>query len=233
MNSDFRENSRFYLATEIYAIWGVVSAQYTAGSHCLAFLMTLILASGSVYRRDLLQRLRLPFQYRSPDIDERPHPGESPRDLAQRLAREKAERVLTDHPGALVIGSDQVAVCDGQVIGKPGSHEAAKAQLQRFSGREVRFHTAVCVSNGQQTQQDEITTLCEFLPLNTAQIEYYLRTEQPYDTAGSAKAEALGIALMARMRSDDPTALIGLPLIAVCRMLRAFGLDPLQPAPQA
>lgn len=195
--------------------------------------MTLILASSSVYRRELLQRLRLPFQSRSPDVDERPLPGESPRDLAWRLAREKADRVLADHPGALVIGSDQVAACEGQAIGKPGTHEAARAQLQRFSGREVRFHTAVCVTDGQSYLQDEITTQCEFLPLSAAQIEHYLRTEQPYDTAGSAKAEALGIALMARMRSDDPTALIGLPLIAVCRMLRAFGLDPLQPTPSA
>lgn len=193
--------------------------------------MTLILASSSVYRRELLQRLQLPFQCHSPDIDERPLPGEPPQDMACRLAQEKAERVLRDHPGALVIGSDQVAVCDGQAIGKPGAHEAARAQLQRFSGREVHFHTAVCITDGRRTQQDEVTTLCEFLSLSAAQIEHYLRTEQPYDTAGSAKAEALGIALMARMRSDDPTALIGLPLIAVCRMLRAFGLDPLQPAP--
>ncbi|WP_298013904.1 Maf family nucleotide pyrophosphatase [uncultured Castellaniella sp.] len=195
--------------------------------------MILILASSSVYRRELLQRLRLPFECHSPDIDERPLPGESPRDLACRLAREKADRVLADHPGALVIGSDQVAACEGRAIGKPGDHESARAQLQSFSGREVLFHTAVCVTDGRSRLLDEVPTRCEFLALDPAQIEHYLRAERPYDTAGSAKAEALGIALMARMNSDDPTALIGLPLIAVCRMLRAFGLDPLQPSLRA
>ena len=193
--------------------------------------MTLILASSSPYRRELLQRLRLPFRCQSPDIDERPRPHEDPRALAQRLAREKALRVAAGHPGALVIGSDQVATCDGGPIGKPGSHEAAFAQLRAFSGREVLFHTAVCVTDGRRHLQDEVTTACAFLALSDAQIEHYLRAEQPYDTAGSAKAEALGIALMTGMRSDDPTALIGLPLIAVCRMLREFGLDPLQPRP--
>lgn len=192
----------------------------------------LILASSSPYRRELLQRLRLPFESFSPDIDERPRAGEAPLDLALRLAQEKAARIAATHPAALVIGSDQVAVFDGQPIGKPGTHEAAADQLRRFSGRTVVFQTAVCVTDGRRTQIECVSTECEFLPLTTAQIEHYLRVERPYDTAGSAKSEALGIALMARMRSDDPTALIGLPLIAVCRMLRTFGLDPLQPAPQ-
>ncbi|WP_345795776.1 Maf family nucleotide pyrophosphatase [Castellaniella sp. MT123] len=191
----------------------------------------LILASSSPYRRELLQRLRLPFESRSPDIDERPHAGETPLDLALRLAREKAARIAAGQPGALVIGSDQVAVFAGQSIGKPGSHEAATAQLRQFSGQTVIFQTAVCVTDGRHQLLECVPTECEFLPLTAAQIEHYLHAERPYDTAGSAKAEALGIALMARMRSDDPTALIGLPLITVCRMLRAFGLDPLQPTP--
>ncbi|WP_417252328.1 Maf family nucleotide pyrophosphatase [Castellaniella sp.] len=189
--------------------------------------MTLILASSSPYRRELLQRLKLPFQCVSPDVDEQVRAGESPLPLAQRLAKEKAARVLQSWPDALVIGSDQVACCDGQAVGKPGTHQAAQAQLRWFSNREVLFHTAVCVMDARRMQQDFVTTQCGFLPLTDQQIEHYLLAEQPYDTAGSAKAEALGIALMAYMRSDDPSALIGLPLIAVCRMLREFGLDPL------
>ncbi|MGB3836655.1 Maf family nucleotide pyrophosphatase [Castellaniella sp.] len=189
--------------------------------------MTLILASSSPYRRELLQRLKLPFQCVSPDVDEQVRAGESPQALAQRLAKEKAARVLQSWPDALVIGSDQVACCDGQAVGKPGTHQVAQAQLRRFSNREVLFHTAVCVMDARRMQQDIVTTQCGFLPLTDQQIEHYLLAEQPYDTAGSAKAEALGIALMAYMRSDDPSALIGLPLIAVCRMLREFGLDPL------
>lgn len=191
--------------------------------------MTLILASSSPYRRELLQRLQLPFQCCSPEIDEQPQPDESPRDLAKRLAVEKTRHILADFPDALVIGSDQVADFNGQAIGKPGSHQAAQAQLQSFSGHTVLFHTAVCVSDGKQFLLEEIPTECRFLPLSAAQIQYYLETEQPYDTAGSAKAEALGIALMDSMRSDDPSALIGLPLMAVCRMLRTFGVDPLNP----
>jgi septum formation protein len=191
--------------------------------------MELILASSSPYRRELLQRLRLPFTTHAPDIDETPLPGEDPVALALRLAQEKARHVACRHPGALVIGSDQVALCDGQTIGKPGSFEAAQAQLRRFSGRCVRFHTALCLTDGTRQLTEEIPTDCAFLPLTPAQIENYLRADQPYDTAGSAKVECLGIALMAQIRSDDPTALIGLPLIALCRMLRSFGLDPLLP----
>ncbi|WP_066455570.1 Maf family nucleotide pyrophosphatase [Castellaniella caeni] len=192
--------------------------------------MPLILASSSRYRRALLERLQLPFDTQAPDIDEHPRPGEAPLALARRLAREKAARVAADHPGALVIGSDQVAVFDGAPIGKPGSYEAAYQQLSRFAGRTVSFETAVCVTDGRRQALEHVSTECEFLPLTPGQIEHYLRAEQPFDTAGSAKAEALGIALMARMRSDDPTAIIGLPLITVCRLLRDFGLDPLQPA---
>jgi len=193
--------------------------------------MLLILASSSPYRRALLQRLTLPFDVQSPDIDESPRPGESPLDLAVRLAHEKAAAVAARHPGALVIGSDQVAVFDGEPIGKPGSFEAARAQLRRFSGQDVLFHTALCVTDGQRSLVEHVPTECRFLALDDARIEHYLRVEQPFDTAGSAKAEQLGVALMERMRSDDPSALIGLPLIALCRMLRAFGLEPLAPHP--
>lgn len=193
--------------------------------------MPLILASSSPYRRALLQRLNLPFSVESPDVDESPRPGETPLALSLRLAQEKAAVIAARHPGALVIGSDQVAVFEGEPIGKPGSFEAALAQLRRFSGREVLFHTALCVTDGQRPLLEQVPTECRFLALDDARIEQYLRIDQPFDTAGSAKAEQLGVALMERMRSDDPTALIGLPLIALCRMLRAFGLEPLASHP--
>jgi len=196
------------------------------------FPMPLILASSSPYRRALLQRLNLPFAVQSPDIDERPRPDETPLALALRLAQEKAAAVAVQHPGALVIGSDQVAVFQGEPIGKPGSFQAARDQLRRFSGGDVLFHTALCVTDGQRVLLEQVPTECRFLALDDARIEHYLRVEQPFDTAGSAKAEQLGIALMERMRSDDPSALIGLPLIALCRMLRAFGLEPLAHHPQ-
>ena len=191
--------------------------------------MPLILASSSPYRRALLQRLNLPFAVQSPDIDESPRADETPLDLALRLAQEKAAVIAAQHPGALVIGSDQVAVFQGEPVGKPGSFEAARAQLRRFSGHDVLFHTALCVTDGQRSLLEQVPTACRFLALDDARIEHYLRVEQPFDTAGSAKAEQLGIALMESMRSDDPSALIGLPLIALCRMLRAFGLEPLAP----
>ncbi|MGB6243099.1 MAG: Maf family nucleotide pyrophosphatase [Castellaniella sp.] len=193
--------------------------------------MRLILASSSPYRRALLQRLNLPFSVEAPDIDESPLPGEAPLALSLRLAQEKAVVIAARHPGALVIGSDQVAVFEGEPIGKPGSFEAARAQLRRFGGHEVLFHTALCVTNGQEHLLEQVPTECRFLALDDARIEQYLHVEQPFDTAGSAKAEQLGVALMERMRSDDPTALIGLPLIALCRMLRAFGLEPLAAPP--
>lgn len=191
--------------------------------------MSLILASGSPYRRALLQRLGLPFLVQAPNIDETPQPGETASALSARLAREKAAHIAVQNPGSLVIGSDQVALFQGELIGKPGNHETARAQLRRFSGATVIFHTAVCLSDGKRHLLEQIPTECGFLELTDAQIEHYLRTEQPYDTAGSAKAETLGIALMKHMRSDDPTALIGLPLMAVCRMLREFGREPLAP----
>lgn len=192
--------------------------------------MRLILASGSRYRRDMLTRLRLPFTCVSPDIDESPQPGEAPHAMALRLAEEKAKKIISLHPDSVVIGSDQVATYAGHIIGKPGNHSAAVAQLQALSGQEVEFHSAICVMNTTTTLRDDVVTYCHFHELSLAEIEYYLHCEQAYDTAGSAKAESLGIALMQSMRSDDPTAIIGLPLISLCNMLRQLGISPLQPS---
>lgn len=189
--------------------------------------MRLILASSSPYRRQLLERLGIPFTVQSPEVDETPKPNEAPAELASRLSRAKADKIVQAHPGALVIGSDQVAVFEGRPIGKPGDFEHAYAQLRQFSDKIVIFHSALCVSNGIRSETRDIVTECHFNALTPAQIEHYLRTEQPYDVAGSARAEALGIALMRSIRSDDPTAIIGLPLIALCEMLRTAGLDPL------
>ncbi len=190
--------------------------------------MRLILASSSPYRRELLLRLGIPFTTVSPNIDESPLPGETPAALALRLSIAKARAVAPGHPGALLIGSDQVATLSGAPIGKPGNFERAKAQLEQLSGQTVEFHSALCVSDGQRHEVEDVVTRCRFRRLSTQEITTYLHREQPYDTAGSAKAEGLGIALMDSMRSDDPTAIIGLPLIALSRMLRSFGLNPLE-----
>lgn len=186
----------------------------------------LILASSSAYRRELLSRLQLPFTVDVPDIDERALPGEAPSATALRLAREKAQAVAARHPGSLVIGSDQVATLDGAQIGKPGHHAAALAQLQTMRGREVIFHTALCLFDGrtQTSQAEDIRTVVRFRDLADAELDAYLRIEQPYDCAGSAKNEALGIAILERIDSADPTALTGLPLIALTGMLRAVGV---------
>lgn len=191
--------------------------------------MRLILASSSPYRQDMLKRLRLPFTAVAPHVDESPLPDETPADLALRLSRAKAAAVAQQHPGALVVGSDQVASFEGQCLGKPGTHAAAVAQLRLLSAREVEFNSALCVTDGQAELTDNIITVCRFRPLDDAEIEHYLKCEEPYDTAGSAKAEGLGIALMEAMESNDPTAIIGLPLIALSRMLRTFGVNPLLP----
>ncbi|MFQ1063566.1 Maf-like protein [Bordetella trematum] len=191
----------------------------------------LILASSSRYRRAMLERLRIPFESISPDVDETPHPGETPAALALRLSIAKAQAVAGKHPGSIVIGSDQVATIDGAPIGKPGNFERAQQQLRQLSGRVVEFHSALAVTDGQRIEQADIITYCHFRTLSEAAIDAYLRVEQPFDTAGSAKAESLGIALMESMRSDDPTAIIGLPLIALTGMLSRFGLDPLRSAP--
>lgn len=189
--------------------------------------MQLILASSSPYRQSMLKRLGLPFTAISPDIDETPRPGESPVSLALRLSSAKALRVAQTNPDALVIGSDQVATMDGSPIGKPGNFKRAYLQLQALSGKTVEFHSALCLTDGARTLTANVITHCEFRELSTTEITEYLKRDQPYDTAGSAKAESLGIALMDRMVSDDPTAIIGLPLIQLSRMLREFGMNPL------
>lgn len=188
----------------------------------------LILGSSSPYRRELLQRLRLPFETCSPDIDESTLPGETPAASATRLALAKARAVARLHPDALVIGSDQVAELQGQALGKPGNHERAAAQLRAMSGQEVLFHTAlavVCADSGF-TSQDLAPVRVRFRQLDEVEIDSYLRAEQPYDCAGSAKVEGLGITLLRAVESDDPTALIGLPLIRLCTMLRLAAGSP-------
>jgi len=187
---------------------------------------TLVLGSTSRYRRELLERLGLPFLVAAPDVDEIPLDGESPRQLALRLARAKALAVAAQHPEAVVIGSDQVADLHGESLGKPGTHERATAQLQRMAGQTVIFQTAVavvCAATGFE-QVGLAPVEVRFRALHSDEIERYLRAEQPYDCAGSAKSEGLGISLLDAIHSDDPTALVGLPLIRTCRMLRAAGL---------
>lgn len=189
----------------------------------------LILASTSRYRRELLERLRLPFEVVSPQVDETPAPGEPPAVLAQRLALAKAQAVAATRPQAVVIGSDQVADLDGRPMGKPGTHERAVEQLRQLSGRRAVFQTAVAVVRADRGYARTLLApvTVQFRTLADAEIERYLRAEQPYDCAGSAKSETLGIALLARIDSDDPTALVGLPLIRTCTLLREAGLDPL------
>ncbi|AJG20242.1 MULTISPECIES: Maf-like protein [Cupriavidus] len=186
---------------------------------------TLILGSSSRYRRELLERLRIPFEVAIPDIDETPQPGESPEATALRLSHAKAQAIAERHPGTLVIGSDQVATLDGRQIGKPGSHEKALAQLQWMRGRTVTFHSALCLldSRNGEAQLADIQTRATFRDLPDQELDAYLRIERPYDVAGSAKSEGLGIALLSHMESDDPTALVGLPLIALTNMLRQAG----------
>ncbi|QEI06956.1 septum formation inhibitor Maf [Pigmentiphaga aceris] len=215
----------------------------------------LILASTSVYRRELLGRLKLPFEVVSPEVDETPLAGETPVALAMRLARAKARAGVQLRPGAVVIGADQVATLDatripapsgalsqpadeipfhptvrdliGQPIGKPGTFEAALAQLQSMRGHTVSFHSALAVDDGERVESIDVVTRATFRDLPDSALIAYLQAEAVLDTAGSAKAEGLGIALMSRIDSDDPTALIGLPLIALTRMLANFGIDPL------
>ena len=187
----------------------------------------LVLGSTSVYRRELLARLRLPFTVAAPDVDETPLPGEAPAALARRLALAKARAVADMHPDCIVIGSDQVADLHGQPLGKPGTHDRAVAQLQAMRGHTVIFQTAVavvCKASGF-VQEDLAPVRVQFRDLGDAEIEQYLRAETPYDCAGSAKSEGLGISLLEAIDNDDPTALVGLPLIRTCRMLRAAGLN--------
>jgi len=194
------------------------------------------LASTSKYRRELLERLRWPFECMAPEVDETPRPGQSPAALSERLARAKADDVagrwigLHGSAPAVVIGSDQVAELDGQPVGKPGDHAGAVIQLQSLSGRDVVFHTAVCVRRVDTGQAlvARVPVKVRFRVLTEGDIETYLRLDEPYDCAGSAKCETLGIALLDAVVSDDPTALIGLPLIATTRLLREVGLDVLR-----
>lgn len=188
----------------------------------------LILASSSRYRRELLERLRIPFDVAVPAIDETPLAGESPATTALRLAQAKARAVaasLAPHEAALVIGSDQVATFDDRQIGKPGNHVNALAQLQAMRGREVLFHSALCLFDSRDgtAQTLDVVTRVRFRDLPDAALDAYLHAETPYDVAGSAKSEGLGIALLDAIESDDPTALVGLPLIALTRMLLAAG----------
>lgn len=192
----------------------------------------LILASTSRYRRELLARLRLPFEVVAPEVDETPRADELPSALAMRLALAKAQAVAALHPQAVVIGADQVADLDNEAIGKPGTHERAVAQLRRLRGRRVVFQTAlavVCRADGFERALLAPVTV-SFRELSDGEIERYLRLEQPYDCAGSAKCETLGITLLDEILSDDPTALVGLPLIRTAQLLREAGIDLLQPA---
>lgn len=185
-----------------------------------------MLASTSPYRRDLLARLRLQFEVRAPGVDEIALPGEAPRETALRLAQAKARAVVPACPAALIIGSDQVAVLDGVALGKPGNHANAVAQLQAMRGRSVLFHTALALLNARtgSLQTAEVPTTVRFRQYDDAEIVRYLETEQPYDCAGSAKIDGLGIVLVESVHSSDPTALIGLPLMQLAAMLRNEGV---------
>ncbi|MCL1860485.1 MAG: Maf family nucleotide pyrophosphatase [Proteobacteria bacterium] len=187
----------------------------------------LVLASTSTYRRQLLERLGLSFEVSRPQVDETQQPFEAPERLAQRLALAKARDVSRKHPGALIIGSDQVAALGAEIFGKPGSIENATFQLQRMSGQEVLFHTAVALIDGRngREQHEAVLTRVRFRPLSEPEIRRYLEREPALDCAGSAKCEGLGITLLDALSGDDPTALIGLPLIALARMLRAAGVE--------
>jgi septum formation protein len=187
----------------------------------------LVLASTSPYRRELLARLGLPFKVANPRTDESPLPGESPPTTALRLAEAKARAVAADFPDALIIGSDQVAEMDGRVFGKPGSHERAVAQLKELSGRTVNFFTGLCLLDTRTGEAEVrgVPTLVGFRELTDHEIENYLRREPAYNCAGSAKSEGLGIALLERLEGTDPNALVGLPLIALCELLRRRGVD--------
>ncbi|TDR31166.1 Maf family nucleotide pyrophosphatase [Hydromonas duriensis] len=186
----------------------------------------LILGSSSKYRQELLTRLHLPFVVVSPNIDETPQENETPTDTALRLALEKARDIAKLHPDALIIGADQVATVDGVQLGKAGNHANALKQLQMMRGKTVQFHSALCLFDARRQTYDlrDIVTLATVRDLSDEELSNYLHIEQPYDCAGSAKVEGLGISILEKVESDDPTALIGLPLIALTDMLRAAGV---------
>lgn len=192
-------------------------------------MQPILLASSSIYRRSLFARLGLNFDYASPDIDESLLPYETPDQLVSRLSETKARVLANTHPSHLIVGSDQVAVLEGQILGKPHNHERAFQQLKAASGKEVSFKTGLCVLNAATDEQQ----LCveeyrvQFRELSDEQINHYLSYEQPFDCAGSFKCEGLGIILFEKLSGDDPNTLIGLPLIRLVDMLRFFGIDPL------
>ncbi|MGA9852302.1 MAG: Maf family nucleotide pyrophosphatase [Gammaproteobacteria bacterium] len=188
--------------------------------------MQIILASTSAYRRRLLERLGLTFICEPPQVDEKPQNGETPQALVRRLARAKAQAVSAQYPDSVVIGSDQVAALDGAIIGKPGNHACALAQLTALSGRRVFFFTGLCVldTRTQHCQEHLDQTCVRFRSLSATEIERYLKVEQPYNCAGSFKSEGLGISLFEAIESEDPTALVGMPLIALCHFLREAGV---------
>jgi MAF protein len=192
---------------------------------------TLVLASTSPFRRTLLERLGLPFETTAPQVDETPFPDESPQDLVTRLATDKARAGAVDFPTALLIGSDQVACLDGEILGKPGNREGAIAQLTRASGRSLLFHTGLCLLDAASGALvvECIPFQVHFRALFPSQIEGYVDREQPFNCAGSFRSEGLGIALFRRMEGDDPTALIGLPLIRLVDMLEQVGMPMLTP----
>lgn len=196
------------------------------GKHPDKLVMRLVLASTSTFRRDLLLRLQLPFAIADPEVDEAVLPGETPAATAERLAVAKARAVGARFPDTLIIGSDQVAHLDDERFGKPLTHERAVAQLRRVSGRTVTFHTGLCLFNSGSgaIQVRGVPTEVTFRRLGDEEIERYLLKEQPYHCAGSAKSEGLGISLLSAMRGEDPNALVGLPLIALCDMLRREGV---------
>jgi septum formation protein len=186
---------------------------------------SLILASSSIYRHELLARLGLPFEVIAPHVDEQPLPNEGVAAMALRLAIAKAAAIAKDHPNAWVIGSDQAADLHGEAIGKPGNFDNALVQLQRMRGQTVYFHTAVCLMRADHSVAMNVTTEVRFRDLPDATLINYLKLEQPYDCAGSAKCEGMGIALLESIRSEDPTALIGLPLITLSALLRDAGFE--------
>lgn len=190
-------------------------------------MQSIILASSSPYRRELLARLGLPFTVQSPDVDESPRPGETPQALVERLAIAKAQAVAAQAGNALVIGSDQVAVQAGGIVGKPGDHATAVRQLRAASGSRVTLYTGLALVNAATgaVHSEVVPFATVFRPLSEVQIENYLRKEQPYNCAGSLKSEGLGIALLERFEGDDPSALIGLPLIRLVRMLEREGVS--------
>lgn len=189
--------------------------------------MVLVLASTSPFRRELLARLGVRFEVAAPDVEEDPLPGEQPEDTARRLSLLKAQAVAPRYPDALIIGSDQVALLDGEQIGKPGTHDKAVAQLRRMRGKALEFHTALTLLNSRtgRTQTAVVPVRLVMRNYTDAQIEAYLRKDRPYNCCGSARSEALGIALIARYESEDPNALVGLPLIKLVEMLANEGLD--------